>query len=146
MNDEGLAPLHLLLIDDCESDAELLSEACALAPLPCSLRHACSVEEGLALALAGDCDLILTDLHLPGLDGFELLRRLKAHEHTRAIPVLVLTGSASDAEIQQAYDLHASSVLRKAADFSEMQALAEALSSYWGAVVRLPSRARPHPF
>lgn len=141
LDDAEVAPLHLLLVDDCDSDAELLGEACALAPLPCTLTHARSVEEGLALAQAGGCDLILTDLHLPGQDGFELLRQLKAQAQTCAIPVLVLTGSASETEIERAYHLHASSVLRKAASFTEMQALVAALGEYWGRVVRLPSRA-----
>ena len=49
---------------------------------------------GLEMALRAQPDLILTDIQMPGMDGFELLRRLREHEATRAIPVVAISADA----------------------------------------------------
>ena len=119
-----------------------MTEALTNASVPMTVVHVSSAEEGLALLASETLDLILTDLHLPGLDGFGLLEQLKADGRTRALPVLVLTGSRSDAEVQRAYELHASAVLSKGASLEEMRALAETLGRFWSDPTRLPTRLK----
>ena len=71
-------------------------------------------EEALKLAAAGSFDLILLDLILPKLPGFEVLRTLKSQRDTAPIPVIVLSNLGQDYDVQQAMDLGAHSYFVKA--------------------------------
>lgn len=70
-------------------------------------------EAGLRLAKEKHPDLVLLDLILPKMNGFEVLKRLKEDEDTKAIPVIVLTNLEQMADIQQAIDLGATTYLVK---------------------------------
>ena len=75
--------------------------------------------------------LILLDLKLPRLDGIEVLKQIRAHPHTRRLPVVVLTTSAEQADIVASYDHGVSSYIRKPVDFSEFQEAVRQLGIYW---------------
>lgn len=77
--------------------------------------HAKSGEEGLLLAEAEKPNLIFLDITLPGIDGFETLKRLKENEKTKMIPVVILTNLGSDEEIKQGQKLGVTTYLIKAA-------------------------------
>lgn len=64
---------------------------------------ASSGEEGVEKALAGSYDLILMDLCMPGTDGFEATRRLKATEQYDAVPIVAVTGLTGPDEVRRAY-------------------------------------------
>lgn len=83
--------------------------------------------------------LILLDLKLPKVDGLEVLRRLKSHTHLRSIPVVVLTSSAEDKDIQKAYSLGANSYIVKPVDFEKFMDVAVQVELYWCALnIRAP--------
>ena len=63
--------------------------------------------------------LILLDLKLPRVDGLEVLRCIRADEHTRRVPVVILTSSREEKDIAACYDLGANSYLRKPIDFRQ---------------------------
>jgi CheY-like chemotaxis protein len=75
--------------------------------------------------------LILLDVHLPGRDGIDILRTIKASDELRMIPVVMLTTSATEEDITSAYRNHANSYVIKAIGFEEFKRLMDILCSYW---------------
>jgi two-component system response regulator len=76
-------------------------------------------------------ELILLDLKLPKIDGLEVLRRLRADEGTRLLPVVVLTSSKEDQDIVDSYKFGANSYIRKPVDFNQFVEAAKNLGLYW---------------
>jgi two-component system response regulator len=75
--------------------------------------------------------LILLDLKLPKIDGLEVLRRLRADERTRIIPVVVLTGSKLDEDILAGYRGGANAYVRKPVNFAEFAEAVKTLGLFW---------------
>jgi two-component system, response regulator len=75
--------------------------------------------------------LVLLDLKLPKVDGLEVLRRLRGHERTRLLPVVILTSSAEQEDILEGYRLGTNSYVRKPVDFAEFADAMRHLSLYW---------------
>ena len=75
--------------------------------------------------------LVLLDLQLPRLDGFEVLRRLRARPATRLVPVVILSSSLEREDLATSYALGANSYIRKPVDFAEFIVTAEQLGQYW---------------
>ena len=83
-------------------------------------------------------DLILLDLGLPKIDGMQVLTEVKADEHLRAIPVVIMTANTDPAERHKAEQLAVASYLEKPIDFAEFIALVIKLKRFWKADVLLP--------
>jgi len=75
--------------------------------------------------------VILLDLNLPLLSGLEVLRRLRADERTRLLPVVVLTSSKEEQDLIESYRLGANSYVRKPVDFAEFVEATRHLGLYW---------------
>jgi two-component system, response regulator len=75
--------------------------------------------------------LVLLDLNLPRIDGLEVLRRIRAHERTRTLPVVVLTSSKEDEDVLQSYSLGANAYVRKPVDFANFADAVKALGLFW---------------
>ncbi len=75
--------------------------------------------------------VILLDLKLPKVDGLQVLERLRAAEHTRHVPVVVLTSSNQEQDMIRSYDLGANSYVRKPVDFEQFLEAARQLGLYW---------------
>jgi two-component system response regulator len=75
--------------------------------------------------------VVLLDLKLPKVDGLGVLRRIRAGERTRLLPVVVLTSSKEESDIISSYDLGANSFVRKPVDFAQFVEAARQLGLYW---------------
>jgi two-component system, response regulator len=75
--------------------------------------------------------VVLLDLKLPKMDGLEVLRRLRAHERTKLLPVVILTSSNEEQDLIAGYGLGANSYVRKPVDFNQFIEAARQLGLYW---------------
>lgn len=75
--------------------------------------------------------LILLDLHLPKIDGLEVLKRLRNNDATRRLPVTVLTTSSLESDMIQSYDNGANSYLNKPVDYDEFTDVIKMIDNYW---------------
>ncbi len=75
--------------------------------------------------------VILLDLHLPKIDGLEVLRRIRSNEQTKRLPVVVLTSSKEQEDIVSSYSLGANAYVRKPVAFAEFTEAARTLGLFW---------------
>ena len=75
--------------------------------------------------------IILLDLNLPRLDGLDVLRRLRADERTRRLPVVMLTSSKAEQDLFQSYEVGANSYIRKPLDANQFSELVQQIGLYW---------------
>jgi CheY-like chemotaxis protein len=124
------APMEVLLVEDSPGDVRLTREAFKDAKVHINLHVASDGVEAVAFLQregkhnnAPRPDLILLDLNLPKKDGREVLEEVKTSPTLKSIPVVILTTSASDADIQRSYLLHANCYIRKPVKNAELLAV-----------------------
>ncbi|GGK36072.1 response regulator [Deinococcus malanensis] len=129
------APCHYLLIDDSPTDRLLAEEAFEHVGLDCSLTTVEGGRQALDHLRSATVqpDVILLDINMPGMSGFEVLEELKRDPVFRLIPVVMLTTSSARSDVTRAYSLHASSYLVKSLVLGEFLAQVEAFLKYWQA-------------
>jgi len=140
--------LSILMIDDDEEDFTLVKEALESKQLKVDLYWAADGDEAMNFLLrkegysdAPTPNLILVDLNMPGKNGFEVLRDLKADETLRRIPVVILSSSRDQGHVSKGYNIGASSFMLKPLTFDEMANAMQSLCEYWFALVQLPKAA-----
>lgn len=143
-------PLVILLVEDNPDHAELVKRSFEDHRVANRLVHVSDGETALDYLFrrrhfaepeaAPRPHVILLDLRLPKVDGLEVLSQVKASPDLRHIPVVVITTSATDRDLTEAYDLHANSYLVKPVDFGQFTRLMDDLGFYWLAWNRRPWR------
>jgi len=138
----------ILLVEDNEDDAELTMRAFSQAKIANPLIHVSDGVEALDYLFGrghyADRDIhqlpvvVLLDLKLPRLDGIDVLKAIREHEHTRYLPVVMLTSSDHDRDRLAAYHYRVNSYVRKPVDYDEFVDAARALGLYW-VVSNLPA-------
>jgi CheY-like chemotaxis protein len=84
--------------------------------------------------------VIILDLDMPRMDGYEFLRQIKAKPDLALIPIVVLTTSQYDQDLIQSYTLGANSCITKPGDFEQLVEIARAVETYWGRINQAPWR------
>jgi two-component system, response regulator len=87
--------------------------------------------------------LILLDLKLPKVDGLEVLRRIRADEKTKRLPIVILTSSKEERDLLDGYDLGANSYVRKPVDFTQFTDVVRQLELYWLVLNESPPEQTP---
>lgn len=138
----------IVMAEDDPDDQVLVTDAFAEAGLEADLKF---VENGeqlldyLGQRSNPQPALILLDLNLPKKDGREALREIKANPDLRRIPVVVLTTSKAETDIDCIYDLGANSFIRKPVNFDALVQIMKLLAQYWLGVVQLAAPKPPSP-
>lgn len=139
-------PVQILLIEDNPGDIRLTQEAFRESTLSIVLNVATDGVEGMnylrkkgTYADAVTPDLILLDLNLPKLDGREVLQEVKADEFLRRIPIVILTTSTADQDIQKAYTYHVNSYINKPVDFDKFFEIIQRIEAFWLTTAVLPT-------
>ena len=86
--------------------------------------------------------LVLLDLKLPRVGGLEVLRRIRADERTRRLPVVILTTSQEEQDVAASYDLGVNSYIRKPVDFNQFAQAIQHLGLYWLVLNEVPPQVR----
>jgi len=136
LNKQPETPNKLLLVEDNPMDIDLTKRAFAINKLPVSIDVATDGEEALKFIPKWDAGaplprVILLDLKLPRVGGLEVLKTLKAHPVYQRIPVVVLTSSSEERDLQRAYEFGANSYIVKEIDFDKFLAIAAQIENYW---------------
>ncbi len=125
----------VLIVDDNRQDAELFVDALRKQLPGLTVRVARDGAEAIAiladLPAAALPRVIFLDLKMPKVDDFEVLRRIKGDAKTRSIPVVVLTSSALETDVQRAYSLGANSYVVKPMEFHEFTEMVGRVGEYW---------------
>jgi len=138
----------ILIVEDDEDDRLLVAKALAQAQIPTDTRF---VEDGeelidylhrrgtwLDLANSPRPSLILLDLRMPRKDGLTALLEVKSDERFKRIPVIVLTTSANEDEVERAWDAGVSGFITKPASRGGLHRVANAIRDYWFGVITFP--------
>ena len=138
-------PLEVLLVEDSPGDVRLTQEALKDAKVHINLRVVRDGIDAMAFlmregeyATTSRPDLILLDLNLPRKDGREVLKEIKENPELKSIPVVILTTSASEADILRSYLLHANCYITKPVNLDGFLTVVKSIDSFWLSIVKLP--------
>lgn len=155
----ALRPIIILMLEDDDDDYTLAMESVADDKLLNLIYRVKNGEEGLAylrqepggLADSPDGskmpfekaplpDIIIADLQMPRMDGPTFVRTIKSDKQFRGIPVVVLTNSRDERDVNESYDIGAAAVIVKPFNVKEMSTVVKTIRDFYLSVVRLPGR------
>ena len=150
MNKSEGRPIKILLVEDSSHDSDLVLEAFK----DFKVRNSVSVVEDGVMAMkflrregphanAPRPDLIMLDLNLPCKDGREVLAEIKADNHLKTIPIVVLTNSRAEQDILRSYQENANCYINKPVGFNQFLEVVRSIEAFWFSVVTLPPALEP---
>lgn len=142
-----MKPIHILLVEDNEGDVILTTEAFENAKV---ITDISVVRDGKSamdfLNKEGDYfnasqpDLMLLDLNLPKRNGIEVLQFVKSNSNLMHIPVIILSTSSSERDIDQCYENNANCYITKPVDIENFFSVISRIENFWLSIVKLPMK------
>ncbi len=146
MPDRKLAPVEILLVEDSPTDTMLIEQALSSVDFAHNLNIVSNAEDALSFIYqqnhyrdAPRPHLILLDINLPVRNGFEVLSEIKTNPTTSDIPIIVLSSSNQESDINKAYSCYANSYIIKPIQFSKFKEIIATLKVYWLNTASLPT-------
>ncbi|MBN2383039.1 response regulator [bacterium] len=147
---QALQPIRILMVDDDSADVRLTREALKSQKIHIVMHDVADGIEAMAfLRKEGEYadmvrpDLILLDLNMPRMDGREVLHELKNDPIFKRIPVIILTTSAGEEDILNAYDMNVNCYITKPVGWQQFKKVVELIEDFWLTVVKLPRWSDP---
>ena len=147
------SPIDILLVEDDEADIEITLRAFEKGRLKNNVSVARDGEEALDFVYHKGKyqdekkfhrpDLILLDIRMPKLDGFEVLKKLKSDPHYNFISVAMLTSSKNEEDVCKSYGYGAASYIPKPVSFEEFKKVVDGFNFYWHIISKLPTGKFP---
>jgi CheY-like chemotaxis protein len=142
-----MEPIHILLVEDNEGDVFLIKEAFENTK---ALTEVSVVRDGKAAldflkkeggySKVKDPDLLLLDLNLPKKNGFEVLHFIKQDTKLKHIPVIILSTSSAETDINKCYDNRANCYISKPVDIENLFSVISKIENFWLSTVKLPMK------
>ena len=135
----------ILLVEDSEADVDLFKFCLKKNKIHIDLAVFDNGKDTLDHLEENKDDLpsiILLDINLPGMNGIEILKIIKAHPDLKTIPVVMLTSSKHDEDILKAYSNHANCFVQKPLDLKSFQNIIDRFEEFWFTIVTLPKNAK----
>lgn len=140
--------IELLIVDDCRPDIVLMKEAVAetgrfkvVSEVYNGNQAIQFLQNALGTSPSRLPDMIMLDINMPGMSGFETLKAIKEQQELSYIPIVILTTSNRREDVLKSYAYGASSYLRKPSSFAELCMAFEHLANYWTRVAVLPGKS-----
>ncbi|MHA2243658.1 MAG: response regulator [Candidatus Hodarchaeales archaeon] len=123
----------VLLVEDSPDHAFLIKRAISAAIQDLKIQWAKDGEEAVEFVIKRGLkpDLILLDIKMPRMNGFEVLRILKGNKETRYIPIVILSTSANEKDVSRAYTLGTNCYITKPVEIAEFQSKLKSIPLYW---------------
>ncbi|HXB43201.1 MAG TPA: response regulator [Puia sp.] len=139
-----MKPIHILLVEDNEGDILLTREALEDAKIIVKLSVAKDGKEAIDFVNrqgkytdADVPDLVLLDINLPKKNGHEVLKYIKENEQLKHMPVIMLTTSSSDKDINSSYNNYANCFITKPVEVNDFLTVVSTIENFWISIVRL---------
>jgi len=141
--------VHILLVEDNEGDILLIKEAFEDAKMHVDLSVVKDGKEAMNFVDKQDRyvdadipDLILLDINLPKKNGHEVLQYIKESEKLKHIPVIMLTTSSSERDINLSYNHYANCYIAKPIDVNDFLTIVATIENFWISIVKLPTTGK----
>ncbi len=145
---ENKEPIDILLVEDNDQDIKITLRAFSKAKIKNNIHVVVDGQEALDYIYnnekyknvkdATTPDLILLDIGLPKISGFDVLKKLKEDSNLKHIPVVMLTSSKNEEDIVKSYDYGASSYIPKPVSYEEFEKVVDGFNFYWNIINKLP--------
>ena len=137
--------IHILLVEDNPADVRLTQEAFKETGVPSTLHVVRDGAEAIdflqqdgRFVFAPRPDMILLDLNLPKKDGRQVLTEIKSDINFRSIPIVILTTSKAEEDIQDTYNHYANCYITKPTDLDDFIQIVKQIEQFWLSIVQLP--------